>query len=651
MAHERLTVDFSFSEYIEYIKKIVSMYEIGNEDKYIDIHKDLDVVENRISDEDLYLGVIGSFSSGKSTFINSVIQKNLLPTDAVQGTTVAASILKKADFEDLEIQYSDGSVKRYSESFKELNERYGIASDVRNGSGHKVLLFKRIINWIKRLFHLNVFDDKEGQTDLYANRMELFRNVIATEELASDIKRVTLYYQNANIPYRIALVDTPGTESLNKRHNKVTKCAIDEICDAIVVIIPYDEPVSEELLNYVNNNLEKNKAECIFIVTKVELLGDKDELPRLMRVIKKRLENGLSIESAQVIPMPTLIYLKSVDLEMKMTFLDDIPETEKKEFIVMYENGISQIKEILEENRNNYIKKKIIDICERVSIKLNSNLSAVVDDYDEKNRLLAEESVPPLSNFENQVEKTIKECFKSYKNRVPGEVSLLIVGFSNLQEHIDSVLNGCENSQEIVNQMDFSCKDTLSDIQKTIDAYLKTVGEGFNKKIGELGLVFSDYYMVCGVERNVSLISVNGYDFFSESFWNECEEILHSAIADIKTSIQSDTNGFFKKVKTLFLNPFEKHKEMALSILYKAIDQIKHKVTLYVQNEIESRVGNAADNSEASIRNMIEKNRGLIEGYIERSNQSMVNNTKGKEETQTYIDRLNQYIISMKEVI
>ena len=73
------------------------------------------------------------------------------------------------------------------------------------------------------------------------------------------------------------MVDTPGTESLNARHNQVTENAIENICDAIVVIIPYDKPVSEDLLNYVKLHLNKQKQECIFVVTKVELLDESNK--------------------------------------------------------------------------------------------------------------------------------------------------------------------------------------------------------------------------------------------------------------------------------------------------------------------------------------------------------------------------------------
>ncbi len=637
---------FSFSGFIEYIKQVVAMYEKGNENKYIEIYKDLDIVENRIKDEDLYLGVVGSFSSGKSTFINSVIQKNLLPTDAVQGTTVAASILKKASYDDLEIQYMDGSVKRFSESSVELNEKYGIDYKLGYNEKQKISLFRRFINWIKKMIGIRTSTDNDTVSD---SRIELFKKVIATEELATDIKRVTLYYQNENIPYKIALVDTPGTESLNKRHNDVTKSAIDEVCDAIVVIIPYDEPVSEELICYVNNNLENSKSECIFVVTKVELLGDKDELPQLIRVIKKRLENGLLIEHAKVIPMPTLIYLKSVDHEMKMTFLDNISEPEKNDLIAMYEDGISQIKRILEEKRNDYIKKKIVEICERVSDRLNSNLTEVVDDYDEKNRELLEKTVPPIAGFENKIEKVFETYVISLKNRMLGEVSLMTMPFSELRDYIDKVLNGCSDSQELMSQLNFGCKDTIDKVQDKITDCLENVVSGCNQKIKELETAFDSDYIACGAKGDASPISVDMCNFFSAEFVNECEALLQDEVEGIKSTIHSETNGFFKKVKSFFSNPFGKHKDMASLRLYNVVDQIRQKVVLYVQNGISSRIDMAGRDSKSSLKQMVRKNAEQIEEYIARTNQSISENARGKVETQAHIDRLNQYIETIKE--
>ena len=165
----------------------------------------------------------------------------------MQGTTVAASVLKRADFDDLEIAYLDGTTKRFSECTTELLSRYQIESNVPNTiTIERTSLWERFIYWLKKLLGITI-EDKPiiSRSD---ERINLFKKIISTEDMAKDVQYVTLYYQNDNIPYRIAMVDTPGTESLNARHNQVTENAIENICDAIVVIIPYDKPVSEDLL-------------------------------------------------------------------------------------------------------------------------------------------------------------------------------------------------------------------------------------------------------------------------------------------------------------------------------------------------------------------------------------------------------------------
>ena len=86
---------------------------------------------------------------------------------------------------------------------------------------------------------------------------------------------------------------------------------------------------------------------------------------------------------------------------MQTTFLDNIPEEEKKELIQLYEEGLEKINERLNTNRINYIQKKIINICERVISKLNVNLTDVVLDYEEKNKQLQREAVEPISTFES----------------------------------------------------------------------------------------------------------------------------------------------------------------------------------------------------------------------------------------------------------
>lgn len=643
--------DFTVLEYIDYIQSVVATYERNSEEKYSDIKGDLNTLIDRIEDDDLYLGVVGSFSSGKSTFINSVIHKNLLPTDAVQGTTVVASILKKADYDDLEIAYNDGTVKRFSECAYELIEKYQIpVKNNEDNQDKQISFFRRFINWIKKVFRIQEESIEQIEVVNTDTCISLFKKIIATEEIALDVKCVTLYYKSVNIPYKIAMVDTPGTESLNKRHNEVTKNAIDNICDAIVVIIPYDEPVSEELLNYVNNNLEEHKGQCIFVVTKVELLGDWDELPQLLHVIKRRLENGLSIESACVIPMPTLVYLKSVDLEMKTTFLDNVSDSDKNELILMYEDGIKRINKILEQKRIEYIKKKIVNICERMSIKLSSNLSEVVNDYDEKNRRLQEETVVPLSIFESKVEDDIEHFTDSNRGYIRSENSFIQVQFSNIRLQMEAVINGCSDSQQLLDRIDFNGMKTLDGIQSLIGIYLSNTEVAFNTKIEELEKEFNRKYSRCGINANASKVAVKISDFFDGEFIDEYESLLQNRIDNIKLFIRSDTSGFFKKVKSLFSNPFNKHKEMALQSLLEIVDTLSKMTTDYTIKNLETRVSEAENCLHNNVMDMVENNREKIENYISKTNKAIADNSRERTSTRACIERLNQYVRKIREV-
>lgn len=638
----------SYDEFIKYIHSVISFYERGNEHKYTDIKRDISVLENRMNDENLYLGVVGSFSSGKSTFINSVIHKNLLPTDAVQGTTVAASILKRAEYDDLEITYLDGTSKRYSQCADELLEKYQI-QDLSTASDEieSVTIWKKIINWIKRLFRIDALKKKicPGGKE----RIALFKKIIATEDMARDIQYVTLYYQNDNIPYKIAMVDTPGTESLNERHNDVTKNAIDNICDAIVVIIPYDKPVSEELLKYVNTNLEKQKEECIFVVTKVELLGDKEELPRLIRVIKKRLENGLGIENAHVIPMPTLIYLKSVDSEMQTTFLDDVPESERAELLQMYEKGIGLINDILSAKRTEYINNKVINICACVGEKLSLNLSDVVNNYEEKNRQLKNEVVVPLHSFEQKAVADIENTGNLYQNRVKGEMGFINISLSAFRSEIQEAIESSNDSQELYNYLKFDLNTIFYDINLAVDKLLENAKEGLNSKLHDLQKNFKIEYERCGVRCKVRDIFIDTDDFYEERFINECESILQDCVNSVRDTIRSDTNGLFKKVKAFFSNPLSRHKELALTELSAVVDRLSQKITDYTVEHVKEKLIQANMEAQRSIQNMLDGDRQVINGYINTTNRAIESNTKNKDSTKACINRLNEYIMLMKE--
>lgn len=64
-------------------------------------------IKRRISDDKKYIGIVGEFSSGKSTLINSLIGNDCFRTNSLQGTTTTITKLEYGNKVDLKIEFSN----------------------------------------------------------------------------------------------------------------------------------------------------------------------------------------------------------------------------------------------------------------------------------------------------------------------------------------------------------------------------------------------------------------------------------------------------------------------------------------------------------------------------------------------------------------
>lgn len=66
-------------------------------------------IKRRISDDKIYIGIVGEFSSGKSTLINSLIGNDFFRTNSLQGTTTTITKLEYGNKVDLKNEFSNGN--------------------------------------------------------------------------------------------------------------------------------------------------------------------------------------------------------------------------------------------------------------------------------------------------------------------------------------------------------------------------------------------------------------------------------------------------------------------------------------------------------------------------------------------------------------
>ena len=234
-------------------------------------------LEEQYNDDNLYLGIVGEFSSGKSTLINAILHKNLLKEDILQGTTCAPTFIQFNETFDIVIKYTRGKEVKFSS----LCQDKTILSQIKNGEIQNI----------------------DFQTGLVRDFIDKYT---ATEAYSAKLSRVTVYLNNPILQNGLVIVDTPGINASNKRHSTVTKQTLERYCDAAVILTPANAPCSETLNNFVQKNLAGLENRCLGIVSKIDTLRRIADQNSMVDFVKKRFKSELGKPLAAVAPVSAL---------------------------------------------------------------------------------------------------------------------------------------------------------------------------------------------------------------------------------------------------------------------------------------------------------------------------------------------------------
>ena len=640
-----------FAGYLDYVKEVMKEYNIWSADERKFVEHNIAIMEEKLVDNNLYLGVIGSFSSGKSTFANSMLNQYLVPTDAVQGTTVVTSILKNASKNDLKICYFDGSVLSYSLNRSEINQKYNVKSVAKDTYSYWK---NKVVQWgysflrkIKEI--VGCLEHSELKV-----MSTLFKRLSSIEELSKEIECIVLELNNVQVKPDIAIVDIPGIEATNQYQKLIIQNTIDNICDAFVVIIPYDEPVSESLLNYLKSHLGDQLQNCIYVVTKIELLDDMTELPRLIKVISTRLQNGLDINVPTVIPMPTLLHLEECNSEIKKTGLFNSMDFEtKKRMLTLYENGIKEIYEILKENKRKFISNKLYLICHKIRPIIHRNLCKEMNTRNKNIQSLIEKRIKPVDEFEKWAETAIVNREKSCIARRQKEKNVLAKHVVDEMQLLITKINNCKKSGDIISQL----KNNDNLISKVCSVYLNYVNaecdhakqDFLNVAEGIFQTAFS-LYKDCNVMQ-VTELELDNFEssLVKKKCENDVKEIMCNASETLISNISKDTDGLFSKIKCFFSDPLPTHKSMCESTLAQTADEIQKVLSVRSEETLNKYENTMTEDSQKQLEMWIRTNQEKIIRYAEINEQAILDNVKQKNRIENVLSEMEQYMIKLGE--
>ncbi len=242
-----------FDDYIEAAEHIVNCNDTDPiiKDKIANVLNDIKESNNK----KIHMSIIGEFSTGKSTFINAFIKTNLMSSQFLQGTTVTATCIENSD---------DLSVKL-----------------IRNDKSEEIIKPKNLDELKLELSNINNF--------------------------AQDIHSVHISLPAQTLGSNISIVDTPGVNVENLWHEDVTVRAINELCDIPIIIIDATKVLPESLTRFIHNHLSDRLSDCIFIVTKLDMIKA-SERSKIMKFVKAKLNQEFGISS------PMLLGYSAIDV-------------------------------------------------------------------------------------------------------------------------------------------------------------------------------------------------------------------------------------------------------------------------------------------------------------------------------------------------
>nr|QNO41720.1 GTPase Era [Methanosarcinales archaeon ANME-2c ERB4] len=353
LAFDTLKQSMGIDSHLGFVEDLLRRHE-WDEKKRTEITRSVNNIHNKEQDPNLYLGIIGAFSSGKSTLINALIRDDLLRTDVLPATTASATVICYGTELDVRIKYKDGTLKSFKHVKKEKKN-------------------------LKAFLH----------------------QVTADEEVAKEVEQVTVYNPSEFLKNNLVIVDTPGTDANNERHIQVTGWSIREICDAAIIVIPADRPVSQTLTYFLGKHLSDVLHRCVFVVTKIDLIRHR-EREVLLKYIESRLKSELKLEQPMVFvstPLFILDGLTGIEIDEGGS---RISREDKQDLINQSLQTEKEIYGILQEQRLLILLERLSNLLSSLFSELQYDLQEMEKGYLARHQALEKNQITDLALYVKQ---------------------------------------------------------------------------------------------------------------------------------------------------------------------------------------------------------------------------------------------------------
>ena len=381
-----------------YIREIMDMQVIQDAPFF---YEQLKRTLERILDQSFRIAVVGEFSSGKSTFINALIGKDILKHGASETTatiTEVENISDKGTGDYFEVYFEDGSVH----TDNNLN---------------------------------NILDYTTTKSESY--------------EVAKEIQKVVIHSKIIDTDKPLIFVDTPGLNGVADNHRDKTLNQI-ERAHACIYLIPM-RGLGDSDIEFIRHILEFQQ-DIIFVQNFIdefkESEGDSLEikLKEQNEIIKNKILSDTGILRYRIVGVSAKLALMAKDDDLlRLEGIENTKEIREEYLKESCWEGVQQtLEDIIKENQKN--KNQILSSVDAVVGILMQLEDIVMNRLDIEKELWAKSSDGEIANKVRKLRDKLIEC----KDRRRKELKDFAISECSRLERV--VKNKIEEDQDIAKE-------------------------------------------------------------------------------------------------------------------------------------------------------------------------------------------------------
>jgi len=538
MKMEKITIDKLENK----IKKLLKYYtQYSNEDSIKSINK----IEKDLNNQEYKIAVVANMSSGKSTFINALFGKEVLPAFN-HATTDSATFV-----------YSEPNIEKRAMIY--FNDRKKSVEIKEN-------LEKEIKQYAQK--------DEECKDDKYKN-----------------VEKIELFYPFKNLQtssskdFKIIFIDTPGPNSTGdgykQKHKDQTRSVLNDV-DLALFMFDYTqldanlESDEQGLWNTIKKRHDKDKNfDVYFILNKIDYAfddnfkdidtKDKNEFIELKKknwfyhekIAIEKLNQAAKkhgIDTPKIFPVSSKFQLLTRDSNQNWDAQDELEAFQKSHFKRLFNDtweekyikymGISKLEKDINQYIDSSVKNKILR-------KITSQLNNISSDETEKLKTKiyvleqpkedAEKNLKKAEDFLNGRAKKMQEEIKKESTQIEKKY------IDEIESIIDIAIN-----EELIYNIDYMSKQTIAFAQAyALDGNIRLATKKSKINASRINLQEKKVKIEVGKKVDEKII-MNEMQKFMQTVFEDYKRNYLDSKSDIKDKyfeFERESTKLFKKYK------------------------------------------------------------------------------------------------------